>query len=71
MPLTCCMKHALIHFTSIQGTFVKRGNHGSGCTYSAAMAAFLAFGKSLEEAAKEIKEIRNAAIMKSRPTGKE
>jgi hydroxymethylpyrimidine/phosphomethylpyrimidine kinase len=57
-------------FTSIQGTFVSGGTHGSGCTYSAAMAAFLAFGKSLEEAAKESKKFVMQAIMKSRPTGR-
>ena len=32
-------------FTRIPGTFVKGGTHGSGCTYSAAMTAFLACGK--------------------------
>ena len=57
-------------FTSIQGTFVSGGTHGSGCTYSAAMTAFLAFGKSLEEAAKESKKFVMQAIMKSRPTGR-
>lgn len=57
-------------FTSIQGTLVSGGTHGSGCTYSAAMAAFLAFEKSLEEAAKESKKFVMQAIMKSRPTGR-
>ena len=57
-------------FTSIPGTFVSGGTHGSGCTYSAAMTAFLAFGESLEEAAKESKKFVMQAIMKSRPTGR-
>jgi hydroxymethylpyrimidine/phosphomethylpyrimidine kinase len=57
-------------FTSIPGTLVSGGTHGSGCTYSAAMTAFLAFGKSLEEAAKESKKFVMQAIIKSRPTGR-
>ncbi len=57
-------------FTSIPGTFVSGGTHGSGCTYSAAMTAFLAFGKSLEEAARESKKFVMQAIMMSKPTGR-
>jgi hydroxymethylpyrimidine/phosphomethylpyrimidine kinase len=57
-------------FTSIPGTWVSGGTHGSGCTYSAAMTAFLAFGKSLEEAARESKKFVMQAIMKSKPTGR-
>ena len=57
-------------FTSIPGTFVSGGTHGSGCTYSAAITAFLAFGKSLEEAARESKKFVMQAIMKSKPTGR-
>jgi len=57
-------------FTSIPGTWVSGGTHGSGCTYSAAMTAFLAFGKSLEEAARESKKFVIQAIMTSKPTGR-
>ena len=57
-------------FTRIQGTFVKGGTHGSGCTYSAAMTAFLACGKSLEVAARESKKFVVQAILKSRPAGR-
>lgn len=57
-------------FTHIPGTFVKGGTHGSGCTYSAAMTAFLACGKSLEVAAAESKKFVVQAILKSRPAGR-
>jgi hydroxymethylpyrimidine kinase / phosphomethylpyrimidine kinase / thiamine-phosphate diphosphorylase len=57
-------------FTSISGTFVKGGTHGSGCTYSAALTAFLARGKSLQTSAREAKEFVVQAILKSRPVGK-
>ena len=57
-------------FTRIPGTFVKGGTHGSGCTYSAAMTAFLACGKSLEVAARESKKFVVQAILKSRPAGR-
>ena len=57
-------------FTLIPGNFVKGGTHGSGCTYSAAMTAFLACGKSLEEAARESKKFVVQAILKSRPAGR-
>ena len=57
-------------FTRIPGTFVKGGTHGSGCTYSAAMTAFLACGNSLEAAAVESKKFVVQAILKSRPAGR-
>jgi hydroxymethylpyrimidine/phosphomethylpyrimidine kinase len=57
-------------FTRIPGTFVKGGTHGSGCTYSAALTAFLACGKSLEIAAVESKKFVVQAILKSRPAGR-
>jgi len=57
-------------FTRIPGTFVKGGTHGSGCTYSAAMTAFLACGNSLEVAAIESKKFVVQAILKSRPAGR-
>jgi hydroxymethylpyrimidine/phosphomethylpyrimidine kinase len=57
-------------FTRIPGNFVKGGTHGSGCTYSAAMTAFLACGKSLEVAARESKKFVVQAILNSRPAGR-
>jgi hydroxymethylpyrimidine kinase/phosphomethylpyrimidine kinase len=57
-------------FTRIPGTFVKGGTHGSGCTYSAAMTAFLACGNSLKVAAIESKKFVVQAIMKSRHAGR-
>ncbi len=57
-------------FTRIPGTFVKGGTHGSGCTYSAAMTAFLACEKNLEVAAQESKKFVVQAILKSRPAGR-
>jgi hydroxymethylpyrimidine kinase / phosphomethylpyrimidine kinase / thiamine-phosphate diphosphorylase len=57
-------------FTSIPGTFVKGGTHGSGCTYSAALTAFLASGESLERAARKAKKFVEQAILKSCPAGR-
>lgn len=57
-------------FTRIPGTFVKGGTHGSGCTYSAAMTAFLALGNSMETAALESKKFVVQAILKSQPVGR-
>lgn len=57
-------------FTRIPGTFVKGGTHGSGCTYSASMAACLAREDSLETAAKKAKAFVEQAIMRSVPVGK-
>lgn len=57
-------------FTRIPGIFVKGGTHGSGCTYSAAMTAFLACGKSLAAAAAESKKFVVQAILKSKPAGR-
>jgi len=57
-------------FTRIQGTFVKGGTHGSGCTYSASMTACLSWGDSLETAAKKAKAFVEQAIVRSVPVGK-
>jgi hydroxymethylpyrimidine/phosphomethylpyrimidine kinase len=57
-------------FTRVSGTFVKGGTHGSGCTYSASMAACLAWGDSLETAAKKAKGFVEEAIIRSIPVGK-
>ncbi|MGB9939145.1 bifunctional hydroxymethylpyrimidine kinase/phosphomethylpyrimidine kinase [Methanosarcina sp.] len=56
-------------FTRVPGTFVKGGTHGSGCTYSAAVTAFLASGESLEGASRKAKKFVEQAILRSRPAG--
>ena len=56
-------------FTRIPGDFVKGGTHGTGCTYSAAMTAYLARGESLETAALEAKKFVVQAIQRSIPAG--
>ncbi|PAV13557.1 phosphomethylpyrimidine kinase [Methanosarcina spelaei] len=57
-------------FTRVPGTFVKGGTHGTGCTYSAAVTAFLASGEDLEEAARKAKKFVEQAILRSRPAGR-
>ncbi len=57
-------------YTIIPGTFVKGGTHGSGCTYSAALASSLAQGYKIEEAAKKAKNFVVEAIKASVPVGK-
>ncbi|AKB79532.1 Phosphomethylpyrimidine kinase [Methanosarcina horonobensis HB-1 = JCM 15518] len=56
-------------FTRVPGTFVKGGTHGSGCTYSASIAACLAYGDNLETAAKKAKLFVEQAIVRSVPVG--
>jgi hydroxymethylpyrimidine/phosphomethylpyrimidine kinase len=43
--------------------------HGTGCTYSAAITALLARGRSLERAVQEAKEFITQAIVQSQPAG--
>jgi hydroxymethylpyrimidine/phosphomethylpyrimidine kinase len=48
----------------------KKGEyHGTGCTFSAALTAFLAKGYSVPEAAKEAKKFMNTAFRKAFDTG--
>lgn len=50
-------------FTTIEGEFIDTPNtHGTGCTYSAAIAAQLALGKSLTEAVRAAKTYVTEAI---------
>ncbi|WP_094227017.1 bifunctional hydroxymethylpyrimidine kinase/phosphomethylpyrimidine kinase [Methanolobus psychrotolerans] len=56
--------------TIIGGTFIKGGTHGSGCTYSAALASSLAKGYRIEEAAKIAKDFVVEAIRESVPVGR-
>jgi hydroxymethylpyrimidine/phosphomethylpyrimidine kinase len=54
----------------LQGQRVPGGNHGVGCTYSAALACFLAGGCSLKEAAREAKGFAAQTISWSQAVGR-
>jgi hydroxymethylpyrimidine kinase/phosphomethylpyrimidine kinase len=54
----------------LRGHRVKGGNHGVGCTYSAALTSFLALGCSLEEAALRAKNFAAESISYSMDVGK-
>lgn len=54
----------------IRGERVAGGNHGVGCTYSASLAAFLAGGKDLEEAARLAKAFAAASVKRSIDVGR-
>lgn len=56
-------------FTLIEGKLIKGGTHGSGCTHSAAIAAELAKGSDLVEAAHRAKRFVEQAIMRSARIG--
>lgn len=53
-----------------KGRRVKGGNHGVGCTYSAALTSFLALGNELEEAALKAKDFAAKSISYSMDVGK-
>jgi len=54
----------------LPGERVKGENHGVGCTYSAALTAFLAQGNSLKEAALQAKRFAERALLGSMRVGK-
>lgn len=54
----------------IRGQRRKGGNHGVGCTYSAALTSLLALGCSLEEAASTAQRFAAEAIFKSMDVGR-
>jgi hydroxymethylpyrimidine/phosphomethylpyrimidine kinase len=54
----------------IRGERVPGGNHGVGCTYSAATAAFLAGGRDIEEAARLAKAFAAGSVRKSIAVGR-
>jgi hydroxymethylpyrimidine kinase/phosphomethylpyrimidine kinase len=54
----------------LKGHRVKGGNHGVGCTYSAALTSFLALGCSLEEAALRAKNFAAESISRSMDVGR-
>ncbi|KAF5412931.1 MAG: Bifunctional thiamine biosynthesis protein ThiDN [Candidatus Methanogasteraceae archaeon] len=51
------------------GDLIKGGTHGAGCTYSAALAAFLAKGFSIPDACAAAKDFVTAAIANSSRVG--
>jgi len=55
---------------SIPGFRMAGGNHGVGCTYSAALTSFLALGCSLPEAARSAKEFAANAVAHSMKVGR-
>lgn len=57
------------NFHYLEGKKISGEYHGTGCTFSAAIAAFLARGNSALKAAKLAKEFMNKAFRKSFGTG--
>ena len=56
-------------FTVISGKFIEGGTHGSGCTYSAALTAYLAQGHSVVDSARYAKRFVEHTIRESVPIG--
>ncbi|WNY22914.1 Pyridoxine/pyridoxal/pyridoxamine kinase [Methanimicrococcus hongohii] len=56
-------------FTMLSGTFVKGGTHGTGCTYSSSLTAYLARGYSFEQACQFAKKFVVDAILYSENIG--
>jgi len=56
--------------TILQGSRIAKGTHGSGCTISAAIAAFLARSLSLDESVRRAKSFISDAISNSYKPGK-
>lgn len=54
----------------LSGERVAGGNHGVGCTYSAALTSFLALGLPLKEAARQAKRFAERALLCSMRVGK-
>ena len=54
----------------VKGRRFQGGNHGVGCTYSAALTAFLALGMTLLEAARAAQQFAANAILWSMPVGR-
>jgi hydroxymethylpyrimidine kinase/phosphomethylpyrimidine kinase len=57
-------------FFHIKGQRVTGGNHGVGCTYSAALTAFLGRGRLLREAAQRAQEFAALSIKNSFKVGR-
>ncbi len=58
-------------FEYLKGKFIRTKNtHGTGCTFSSAITAYLAKGQDLKEAVKKAKEYIQNAIESSLPLGR-
>ena len=56
-------------FTHFKGTFVKGGTHGTGCTYSAALTAYLSKNYTFDQSCKLAKKFVIDAILYSKNVG--
>ena len=56
-------------FTIFEGPLVKGGTHGTGCTYAAAMTAYLAKGETIESACDKAKRFVKEAVLTSMDVG--
>jgi hydroxymethylpyrimidine/phosphomethylpyrimidine kinase len=56
-------------FTLFEGPLVKGGTHGTGCTYAAAMTAYLAKGETIEIACARAKLFVKEAVLNSMDVG--
>lgn len=56
-------------FQYFRGDLVSGGTHGTGCTHSAAVTAYLARGESLAEACEKAKAFVRAAVLSSMDVG--
>jgi hydroxymethylpyrimidine kinase/phosphomethylpyrimidine kinase len=56
-------------FTIFEGKLVKGGTHGTGCTYAAALTAFLAKGETIENACDKAKRFVKEAVLNSMDVG--
>lgn len=57
------------NFTEFRGDLVKGGTHGTGCTHSAAITAYLAKGESIESACEKAKLFVKKAVLNSMDVG--
>ncbi len=56
-------------FTVFKGELVKGGTHGTGCTHSAALTAYLCRGEAIEKACEKAKAFVKNAVMNSMDVG--
>ncbi|OPY29507.1 MAG: Bifunctional thiamine biosynthesis protein ThiDN [Methanocella sp. PtaU1.Bin125] len=56
-------------FTVFEGPLVKGGTHGTGCTYAAALTAYLAKGEPIEAACDKAKRFVKEAVLGSMDVG--